>query len=131
MLSVSGKVNAKLLARLKNDADAPYHGKKLEFSSSSTKAPSVFPTLSVVSLGETSSHDDLEMDFQNCIVSTIELKAFTDTTLYDAQKLLDKAGDVMQRMSYSLIYGAETLSDTKPYCKVARFRRNVGRGDII
>lgn len=67
---------------------------------------------------------------QNAIISTIELKAYTTTTLADARNLMDKAGDVMLSMGYSLIYGPEDISSGSIFIMVARFRRVVGAGDI-
>lgn len=129
MLSVIGKVNKKLQDRLVTDSDAPYHGKTLKFTSVSSRTPDVFPTLAVVSLGEPTTGNDIEGTVQVGIISTVELKAYTNTSLNDAKKLLDNAGDVMMIMGYQLTFGIETLQDTKPYCVVARFRRVVGAGD--
>lgn len=131
MLSVIGKVNAQLLARLKNDSDAPYHGKTLDFTAVSSNAPTVFPTLSVVSLGEPTYGNDISGTVQPGILSTVEIKSFTNSTLNDSTKLLDLASDVMLSMGYIMFYGQATLSDVKPFCKVARFRRVVGDGDIL
>lgn len=131
MLSVINKVNARLEQKLKKDPDAPYHDKTLHFTSESSNVPKEFPTLSVVSLGEPTITSDLTMTVQAGIWSTVEIKAFTDTALYDATNLLDKAGDVMLSMGYNLIYGQTTLSDVIPFCKVARFRRAVGSGDFL
>ena len=129
MLSVIGKVNKKLQDRLVTDQDAPYHDKPLRFTSVSSSSPDVFPTLSVVSLGEPTTGNDIEGTVQVGIISTVELRAYTNTSLNDAKKLLDNAGDVMMTMGYHLTFGMETLADTKPYCVVARFRRVVGAGD--
>ena len=131
MLSVINEVNARLMARLYTDSDAPYHDKTLNFTSVSTNTPEKFPTLSVVSLGEPTVTSDLSMTVQAGIWSTVELKAFSDTLLSDATTLLDKAGDVMISMGYNLFYGQVTLSDVKPFCKVARFRRVFGSGDFL
>lgn len=92
--------------------------------------PAKFPTLNVDSLGEPSTADDLEHIKQNAIISTIELKAYTTTMLTDARTLMDKAGDVMLSMGYSLIYGPEDISSGSIFIMVARFRRTVGTGDI-
>lgn len=92
--------------------------------------PAKFPTLNVDSLGEPSTADDLEHKTQNAIISTIELKAYTTTSLADARNLLDKAGDVMLEMGYSLIYGPEDISSGDINIMGARFRRTVGAGDI-
>ncbi len=129
MLSVIGKVNKKLQDRLVTDSDAPYHGKTLKFTSVSSRAPDVFPTLAVASLGEPSFDRTVELG-QESIISTVEIRAYTNSTLNDASKLLDKAGDVMLSMFYDL-YFSETLSDSKPYCIVARFRRKVGNSDFL
>ena len=129
MLSVRTMVNSRLSQKLKKDEDAPYYGKTLEFSSTKQKAPTVFPTLNVISLGEPSTADDLTRTEQCAIISTIELIAYANTNLSDARNLLDKAGDVMLSMGYSLIYGPEDISDSN-YIMVARFRRLVGGGDI-
>lgn len=91
--------------------------------------PAKFPTLNVDSLGEPSTADDTER-VQNAIISTIELKAYTTTTLADARNLMDKAGNVMLSMGYSLIYGPEDISSGSIFIMVARFRRTVGTGDI-
>lgn len=131
MLSVINKVNDRIETKLKKDSDAPYHNKTLHFTSIIDKVPDEFPTLSVVSLGEPTVTSDLTMTVQAGIWSTVEIKAFTDTTLYDATTLLDKAGDVMISMGYNLYYGQSTLSDKIPFCKVARFRRVVGSGDFL
>ena len=130
MLSVRTKVNSGLSQKLKKDTDAPYHDKKLNFTSGRNGTPADFPTLNVDSLGEPQTADNLEGTTQNAIISTIELKAFTNTTLNDARILMDKAGDIMIAMRYSLIYGPEVLNDTSPYCMIARFRRTIGSGDI-
>lgn len=131
MLTVRTKVNSRLSQRLKKDEDAPYFEQTLNFTSVSDGTPSEFPTLNVNSLGEPQAEDDLDMSEQNAIISTIELKAYTNTKLTDARNLIDKAGDVMIGMRYRLVYGPVALSDTSPFCVVARFQRLVGSGDIL
>ena len=130
MLSVRTLVNSRLSQRLRKDADAQYSVKTLNMTSTRKGTPAKFPTLNVDSLGEPSTADDLEHNTQNAIISTIELKAYTTTTLTDARNILDKAGDVMLSMGYSLIYGPEDISTGSINTIVARFRRTVGAGDI-
>ena len=109
---------------------APYSVKTLNMTSNRNGTPAKFPTLNVDSLGEPSTADDLEHKTQNAIISTIELKAYTNTSLTDARNILDKAGDVMFSMGYSLIYGPEDISSGDKGIMVARFRRTFGAGDI-
>ena len=84
------------------------------------------------SLGEPSTADDLEHVKQNAIISTIELKTYCigDKKITDARNYMDKAGDVMLSMGYSLIYGPEDISSGDKGIMVARFRRTFGAGDI-
>ena len=105
MLSVRTKVNSILSQKLRKDADAPYSVKTLNMTSTRKGTPAKFPTLNVDSLGEPSTADDLEHKTQNAIISTIELKAYTNTSLTDARNILDKAGDVMYQMGYDHVYG--------------------------
>ena len=130
MLSVRTKVNSILSQKLRKDEDAPYSVKTLNMTSTRNCTPAKFPTLNVDSLGEPSTADDLEHKTQNAIISTIELKAYTNTSLTDARNILDKAGDVMLSMGYSLIYGPEDISTGSINIIVARFRRTFGAGDI-
>ena len=130
MLSVRTIVNSRLSQRLRKDADAPYSVSTLNMTSTSNGTPAKFPTLNVDSLGEPSTFDDIYHKKQNGIISTIELKAYTVTTLTDARNIMDKAGDVMLSMGYSLIFGPEDISDGQKNIIVARFRRVVGGGDI-
>ena len=130
MLSVRTLVNSRLSQRLRKDADATYSVKTLNMTSNRNGTPAKFPTLNVDSLGEPSTADDLEHKKQNAIISTIELKAYTSTSLTDARNILDKAGDVMLSMGYSLIYGPEDISTGSIYTIVSRFRRTAGDGDI-
>ena len=130
MLSVRTKVNSILSQKLRKDADAPYSVSTLNMTSTSNGTPAKFPTLNVDSLGEPSTFDDIYHKKQNGIISTIELKAYTVTTLTDARNIIDKAGDVMLSMGYSLIFGPEDISDGQKNIIVARFRRVVGGGDI-
>ena len=130
MLSVRTIVNSRLSQRLRKDADAPYSVSTLNMTSTSNGTPAKFPTLNVDSLGEPSTFDDIYHKKQNGIISTIELKAYTVTTLTDARNIMDKAGDVMLSMGYSLIFGPEDISDSQKNIIVARFRRVVGGGDI-
>ena len=130
MLSVRTIVNSRLSQRLRKDADAPYSVGTLNMTSTSNGTPAKFPTLNVDSLGEPSTFDDIYHKKQNGIISTIELKAYTVTTLTDARNIMDKAGDVMLSMGYSLIFGPEDISDGQKNIIVARFRRVVGGGDI-
>ncbi len=129
MLSVRTLVNSRLSKRLRKDENAPYSVSTLNMTSTRNSTPAKFPTLNVDSLGEPSTEDDMER-IQNAIISTIELKAYTTTTLADARNLMDKAGDVMLSMGYSLIYGPEDISSGSIFIMVARFRRVVGAGDI-
>ena len=131
MLSVKNKVNARLIAKLKTDADAPYHDKNLFFSSTNQETPADLPCLSVVSLGEPQTGNDLEHNSQNFIISTIELRSYDNKSITNAIKLLDLAGDVMISMRYSLIMGIEDISDSSAKIAVARFRRLVGAGDTL
>lgn len=130
MLSVRTLVNSRLSQRLRKDADAPYSVSTLNMTSTRNATPAKFPTLNVDSLGEPSTAEDLEHKKQNAIISTIELKAYTTTSLVDARALLDRAGDVMLEMGYTLIYGPEDMSSGDIGIMVARFRRTVGAGDI-
>ena len=130
MLSVRTIVNSRLSQRLRKDADAPYSVSTLNMTSTSNGTPAKFPTLNVDSLGEPSTFDDIYHKKQNGIISTIELKAYTVTTLTDARNIMDKAGDVMLSMGYSLIFGPEDISNGQKNIIVARFRRVVGGGDI-
>ena len=130
MLSVRTIVNSRLSQRLRKDADAPYSVGTLNMTSTSNGTPAKFPTLNVDSLGEPSTFDDIYHKKQNGIISTIELKAYTVTTLTDARNIMDKAGDVMLSMGYSLIFGPEDISNGQKNIIVARFRRVVGGGDI-
>ena len=130
MLSVRTIVNSRLSQRLRKDADAPYSVGTLNMTSTSNGTPAKFPTLNVDSLGEPSTFDDIYHKKQNGIISTIELKAYTVTTLTDARNIMDKAGDVMLSIGYSLIFGPEDISDSQTNIIVARFRRVVGGGDI-
>lgn len=130
MLSVRTLVNSRLSQRLRKDEDAPYSVKTLNMTSTRNSTPAKFPTLNVDSLGEPSAADDLEHNKQNAIISTIELKTYTTTTLTDARTLMDKAGDIMLSMGYMLIYGPEDISTGSIYTMVARFRRTFGAGDI-
>lgn len=130
MLSVRTKVNSILSQKLRKDEDAPYSVKTLNMTSTRNGTPAKFPTLNVDSLGEPSTADDLEHKTQNAIISTIELKAYTNTSLTDARNILDKAGDVMLSIGYSLIYGPEDISTGSINIMVARFRRTFGAGDI-
>ena len=130
MLSVRTKVNSILSQKLQKDADAPYSVKTLNMTSTRNNTPAKFPTLNVDSLGEPSTADDLEHKTQNAIISTIELKAYTNTSLTDARNILDKAGDVMYQMGYDPIYGPEDISAGEINIMVARFRRTFGAGDI-
>ena len=119
------------MQRLKTDTDAPYYGKTLNLTATSESVPGEFPTLNVDSLGEPTNNVDTEQLDQVSILSTIELKSYSNTSLSEAQKLMNNAGDIMISMRYNLIYGPATLSDVKPYCKVARFRRLVSNGQNL
>lgn len=129
MLSVRTKVNSILSQKLRKDAGAPYSASTLNMTSTRNGTPAKFPTLNVDSLGEISVAADTE-GLQNAITSTIELKAYTNTSLTDARNIIDKAGDVMLSMRYSLIYGPEDISTGDLNIMVARFRRTFGTVDI-
>lgn len=124
MLSVRRKVGDRLKEKLKDSS--------LNITFSRNSSPSKFPTLNMDSLGEPSTGDDLEKIKQNAIISTIELKTYCigDKKITDARNYMDKAGDVMLSMGYSLIYGPEDISSGDKGIMVARFRRIVGAGDI-
>ena len=131
MLSVRTLVNSRLSQRLRKDADDPYSVSTLNMTSTRNGTPAKFPTLNVDSLGEPSTADDLEHIRQNAIISTIELKAYTTTTLTDARNIIDKAGDIMYQMGYNLLPGfPNDISSGDVKIMVARFRRTVGAGDI-
>lgn len=130
MLSVRTIVNSRLSQKLRKDADAPYSEKSLNMTSTRNGTPAKFPTLNVDSLGEPSTADCLKGDKQCAIISTIELKAYSNKTLTEARNIMDNAGDVMISMGYSLMYGPEDISDASCKAIVARFRRIVGGGDI-
>lgn len=130
MLSVRTIVNSRLSQRLRKDADAPYSEESLNMTSTRNGTPAKFPTLNVDSLGEPSTADCLKGNKQCAILSTIELKAYSNKSLTEARNIMDKAGDVMISMGYSLIYGPEDISSGDKHIMVARFRRTVGGGDI-
>ena len=130
MLSVRTEVNSILSQKLRKDEDATYSVKTLNMTSTRNGTPAKFPTLNVDSLGEPSTADDFEHKTQNAIISTIELKSYTNTSLTDARNILDKAGDVMYQMGYDHVYGPEDISAGDINIMVARFRRTFGAGDI-
>ena len=123
MLSVRRKVGDRLKEKFSESINVTF---------SRNSSPSKFPTLNMDSLGEPSAADDLERVQQNAIISTIELKTYCigDKKITDARNYMDKAGDVMLSMGYSLIYGPEDISSGDKGIMVARFRRTVGAGDI-
>lgn len=82
-------------------------------------------------MGEPTADSDLEHIEPESVWSTIELTAYTNTLLSDADKLITEAGKIMFRMGYEIIYGPANLSDTNPYSKVARYRRKFGKRDIL
>lgn len=137
MLSVRAKINTRLLNRLKLDSDAPYYGKTLDITGTRNGTPMTFPTLNIDSLGELSTADCLNNTRQNAIISTIELKAYTNIPsggggMTDARNLMSKAGDIMLSMGYSLIYGPDSDDSSGSYNIVtARFRRFVGGNDNL
>lgn len=131
MLSVKNKVNSRLKEKLKTDVEAPYHEKVLDFSSTMQCAPTIFPTLNVVSLGEPQTGNDLERNTQNFIISTIQIKGYVNTSYTDAYNLVDKAGDIMVSMGYELIVGIEDISNSDSKIAMARFRRTIGAGDVF
>ena len=123
MLSVRRKVGDRLKEKF---------SKSINVTFSRNGSPSKFPTLNMDSLGEPSTTDDLEHVKQNAIISTIELKTYCvgSEKITSARNYMDKAGDVMLSMGYSLIYGPEDISSGDKGIMVARFRRTVGAGDI-
>ncbi len=129
MLSVRTIVNTRLSQKLRKDADAPYTEDTLNMTSTRNGTPARFPTLNVDSLGEISTADDLMRTQQCAIISTIELKVYSNKSLTEARNIMDKAGDVMIFIGYTLICGPEDISDTN-HVMVARFRRTWGGGDI-
>lgn len=134
MLTVRTKVTSRLKSRLLTDTDAPYYGKTLNLTSTSSSTPTAFPTLNVDSLGEPSMYNDLEHNHQNCIMSTIELKAYTaktGSTLEAARTILAKATDLMTEMRYEKFFGDQDVSTSSYNCVVARFRRYAGDGDSL
>lgn len=131
MLTVKNKVNSYLVKRLTEDEDAPYKSENsLYFSSTSQFTPEKFPTLNVKSLGEVQATNDLLRNKQNFIISTIELKAYSNTSVTECHSLIDKAGDVMLEMGYAISSGPEEISDTYKIV-YARFSRLVGSGDTL
>ena len=132
MLSVKNKVNGRLLAKLKTETTAPYYGKTLDFSSTTQCTPTVFPTINVTSLGEPQTANDLERNAQNAIISTIQIKGYSDDTYNDSYNLVDKAGNIMVSMGYELIAGIEDISSNDNVkIAMARFRRTYCSGDIL
>lgn len=111
------------------DEKAPYSEAELHVTSARNAEPTEFPTLNVDSIGETSTADTLERTEQCAIVSTIELKVHSNTSLSEASEILDKAGDVMVSMGYLVIHGPEEISNTN-HIILARFRRTFGDEDI-
>ena len=123
MLSVRRKVGDRLKEKFSRSMNVTF---------SRNSSPSKFPTLNMDSLGEPSTADDLEHVKQNAIISTIELKTYCvgSEKITSARNYMDKAGDVMLSMGYSLIYGPEDISSGDKGIMVARFRRTFGAGDI-
>ena len=122
MLSVRRKVGDRLKEKF---------SKSINVTFSRNGSPSKFPTLNMDSLGEPSAGDDTER-VQNAIIATIELKTYCvgSEKITSARNYMDKAGDVMLSMGYSLIYGPEDISSGDKGIMVARFRRTFGAGDI-
>ena len=123
MLSVRRKVGDRLKKKFSGSMNVTF---------SRNGSPTKFPTLNMDSLGEPSTADDLERVKQNAIISTIELKTYCvgSEKITSARNYMDKAGDVMISMGYSLIYGPEDMSSGDIGIMVARFRRTFGAGDI-
>ena len=130
MLSVRAIVNTRLHEKLRKDEGAPYTEETLNMTSTRNGTPASFPTLNVDSLGEPSTSDCLKGNKQCAIISTIELKTYSNDTLTETRNIMDNAGDVMISMGYSLIYGPEDRSSGDIRVMVARFRRTIGGGDM-
>ena len=81
MLSVRAIVNTRLHEKLRKDEGAPYTEETLNMTSTRNGTPASFPTLNVDSLGEPSTSDCLKGNKQCAIISTIELKTYSNDTL--------------------------------------------------
>ena len=134
MLSVQWKIGNRLKTKLITETDAPYHSNTLKITESNSSAPATFPTLAAVTLGEPSAFDDLEHKTQTCILSTVQLDAYTakpGDTVTSSRKLIGHAGDIMLSMGYELFFGPQDMSTDAYNCVTARFRRYVGNGDSL
>ena len=93
----------------------------------SSVTPAGFPAVSVEQIDNPDVAVDLE-NSENAVRSIIEIRSYSNKSLFESKSLINKCSDAMRLMGYERDYGpkkVDNVSDKNIYRMVARFKRIV------
>lgn len=126
LIDIWNKVTTALKAVLKNKYPTIFITSSLKNS-----LPTSLPCVSIRQLGNEMAAKDLQ-NKENAVISTIEIKTFSDVDLNVAREMMGISSDEMLKFGYERIYGPEEMDISLTiFCMVSRFRRLVGGGETI
>lgn len=99
-------------------------------SSEMNKTEPKLPNLFVNQIDAPSVGDDLERNMQNAISSVVQLEVSSSTSLDEARKIMDSAGDILIKNKYTIISGS-MQSNTSVYRMILRAKRTIAHDDVF
>lgn len=102
-----------------------------EYTSTETETPSKFPVVCVRQLNNADTAQDLENN-ENAVLSEIELQVYSNKTLTEARKIINRQCDIMRGLGYIRTTGPLPVTNAASagiHRMTARFRRLVCAGE--
>ncbi|MBS6765565.1 hypothetical protein MCI89_14345 [Muricomes sp. OA1] len=99
----------------------------------SSVTPAGFPAVSVEQIDNPDVAVDLE-NSENAVRSIIEIRSYSNKSLFESKSLINKCSDAMRLMGYERDYGpkkVDNVSDKNIFRMVARFKRIVSSVEDI
>lgn len=106
---------------------------KITFTNSTPKSKiTSFPTVIISELDSSDTAQTLEGDTVNATYSNIQIEVITNSSQQDADNVADVCYDLISAMRYgATLRPLPSSTQDNEYRNVARYRRLVGKDDII
>lgn len=114
---------------LKDREKAPYPNLNCTTKSQSV-TPSVFPTLYLHMMTPAEMAQDLENDYVNSVLATIEVIVYSNDSEKESSKIIADAINVMKKSHWNITMFPDPQTVDKISYSIARFRKLVTENDI-
>ena len=90
-----------------------------------------FPTVYVHEMGSVETGQDLEGSEINAVFASFQIEVTDNQSLDRVAAVMNEVVGAMKRMRFSVVSMPEFQNRQDVYRQIARFRRVIGRGDIL